>query len=220
MALLPHACFLAVALLTTLIYITILRWMGSVSEYQNYTAMQLGMAIGYGLVLAGWLGAEAGFLIMRHQPKYESIDVTSEDEETASMSPIKSADEPRELPNEVLLGFISPRQLPALRAAGEFVVIMGYVYLCDRTTLFSKGPKEYNKLRFWGLNAAIAVAALATMKATSPAGEEAKPLQREQTEEWKGWMQLMFILYHYFAEAEIYNAIRLKGVLDRCFFAF
>ena len=28
-----------------------------------------------------------------------------------------------------------------------------------------------------------------------------KPLQRDQTEEWKGWMQLMFILYHYFAEA-------------------
>ena len=24
-----------------------------------------------------------------------------------------------------------------------------------------------------------------------------------------GWMQIMFVLYHYFAEAEIYNAIRM-----------
>ena len=39
--------------------------------------------------------------------------------------------------------------------------------------------------------------------------EHVKPLQRDQTEEWKGWMQIMFVLYHYFAEAKIYNAIRM-----------
>merc|ERR1719352_749996 len=43
----------------------------------------------------------------------------------------------------------------------------------------------------------------------SGAVAEAKPLQRDQTEEWKGWMQIMFVLYHYFNEAEIYNAIRI-----------
>ncbi|KAH8053867.1 N-acetylneuraminate 7-O(or 9-O)-acetyltransferase [Aureococcus anophagefferens] len=31
----------------------------------------------------------------------------------------------------------------------------------------------------------------------------------EQTEEWKGWMQLMFLLYHYFAQGQLYNAIRI-----------
>merc|ERR1712048_1312961 len=30
-----------------------------------------------------------------------------------------------------------------------------------------------------------------------------------QTDEWKGWMQLMFLLYHYFEEKEVYNAIRV-----------
>ena len=36
-----------------------------------------------------------------------------------------------------------------------------------------------------------------------------KILNREQTEEWKGWMQVMFVWYHYFKAAETYNAIRV-----------
>ena len=31
--------------------------------------------------------------------------------------------------------------------------------------------------------------------------------QRDQTEEWKGWMQLMFLLYHYFDAKELYNGV-------------
>jgi hypothetical protein len=34
-------------------------------------------------------------------------------------------------------------------------------------------------------------------------------LNRHQTEEWKGWMQVLFLMYHYFAAAEYYNAIRV-----------
>ena len=45
----------------------------------------------------------------------------------------------------------------------------------------------------------ILLCALCTLRSSGPG--EMKPLQRDQTEEWKGWMQLMFILYHYFAEA-------------------
>ena len=37
---------------------------------------------------------------------------------------------------------------------------------------------------------------------------EKKPCNRQQTEEWKGWMQIMFLLYHYYAAVETYNAIR------------
>ena len=32
---------------------------------------------------------------------------------------------------------------------------------------------------------------------------------RDQTEEWKGWMQVMFVWYHYFAAKEWYNWIRI-----------
>ena len=34
-------------------------------------------------------------------------------------------------------------------------------------------------------------------------------LNRDQTEEWKGWMQILFLLYHYFEAKELYNAIRI-----------
>lgn len=34
-------------------------------------------------------------------------------------------------------------------------------------------------------------------------------LNRDQTEEWKGWMQILFLLYHYFEAREMYNAIRI-----------
>lgn len=34
-------------------------------------------------------------------------------------------------------------------------------------------------------------------------------LNRYQTEEWKGWMQFMFLLYHYMYAVEIYNSIRV-----------
>nr|POF19455.1 isoform 2 of protein reduced wall acetylation 4 [Quercus suber] len=40
-------------------------------------------------------------------------------------------------------------------------------------------------------------------------GKSLPYLNRHQTEEWKGWMQVLFLLYHYFAATEIYNAIRV-----------
>ena len=40
-------------------------------------------------------------------------------------------------------------------------------------------------------------------------GRADKLLNREQTEEWKGWMQVMFVWYHYYRAAETYNLIRL-----------
>ena len=40
-------------------------------------------------------------------------------------------------------------------------------------------------------------------------GKSATLLNRDQTEEWKGWMQVMFLLYHYFEARELYNAIRV-----------
>ncbi len=34
-------------------------------------------------------------------------------------------------------------------------------------------------------------------------------LNRDQTEEWKGWMQFVFLLYHYYHAEEVYNSIRV-----------
>ncbi|MBA0786082.1 hypothetical protein Gotri_026763 [Gossypium trilobum] len=40
-------------------------------------------------------------------------------------------------------------------------------------------------------------------------GKSILHLNRHQTEEWKGWMQVLFLMYHYFAAKEIYNAIQV-----------
>lgn len=43
--------------------------------------------------------------------------------------------------------------------------------------------------------------------------EQVKPcndvLNRDQTEEWKGWMQFIFLLYHYYNAEEMYSSIRV-----------
>lgn len=43
---------------------------------------------------------------------------------------------------------------------------------------------------------------------------ENEVLNRHQTEEWKGWMQFIFLLYHYMHATEVYNVIR---VLITCY---
>jgi hypothetical protein len=40
-------------------------------------------------------------------------------------------------------------------------------------------------------------------------GKSTDILNRDQTEEWKGWMQFMFLMYHYYHAEEVYNAIRI-----------
>eukprot|EP00672_Neobodo_designis_P015591 CAMPEP_0174828128 /NCGR_PEP_ID=MMETSP1114-20130205/1152_1 /TAXON_ID=312471 /ORGANISM="Neobodo designis, Strain CCAP 1951/1" /LENGTH=656 /DNA_ID=CAMNT_0016061837 /DNA_START=95 /DNA_END=2065 /DNA_ORIENTATION=+ len=61
--------------------------------------------------------------------------------------------------------------------------------------------------------AAVAVPETAPLAAQSNSSDDGnfhvKWLQRDQTEEWKGWMQVMFLWYHYFEAKDIYNAIRL-----------
>jgi hypothetical protein len=99
--------------------------------------------------------------------------------------------------------------------------------------MLSRTGKKYDRDQFWFLWALLTIAAFATYKKAKPpkpthpeklAAIEADSqtalanhdsdfhvahLQRDQTEEWKGWMQIMFLWYHYFNAKEIYNAIRL-----------
>ena len=46
-------------------------------------------------------------------------------------------------------------------------------------------------------------------RAVAPVNDMTDVLNRDQTEEWKGWMQFMFLNYHYFHAEETYNAIRI-----------
>uniref|UniRef100_A0A2N9IMZ4 Cas1p 10 TM acyl transferase domain-containing protein n=1 Tax=Fagus sylvatica TaxID=28930 RepID=A0A2N9IMZ4_FAGSY len=119
-----------------------------------------------------------------------------------------------------------------LRAISEFGLLMAYFYLCDRTDFFGSSSKSYNRDLFIFLYfLLIIVSAITSFKIhndKSPiSGKSILYLNRHQTEEWKGWMQgksfdhatlllvglstyaVLFLMYHYFAAAEIYNAIRM-----------
>ncbi|CAM8921604.1 unnamed protein product [Rhodiola kirilowii] len=101
-----------------------------------------------------------------------------------------------------------------LRQMSEFGIILFYFYICDRTDLIPESTKNYNRDLFLFLySLLIIVAAMTSLKKHTDkstfSGKAILYLNRHQTEEWKGWMQVLFLLYHYFAATEIYNAIRM-----------
>ncbi|KAL7104769.1 hypothetical protein ACP275_07G003300 [Erythranthe tilingii] len=101
-----------------------------------------------------------------------------------------------------------------LRAMSEFGALLIYFYICDRTNLLGEAKKSYNRDLFLFLYfLLIIVSAKTSFKIhndKSPlSGKSIMYLNRHQTEEWKGWMQVLFLMYHYFAATEFYNAIRV-----------
>eukprot|EP00555_Chaetoceros_dichaeta_P002739 CAMPEP_0198250178 /NCGR_PEP_ID=MMETSP1447-20131203/1468_1 /TAXON_ID=420782 /ORGANISM="Chaetoceros dichaeta, Strain CCMP1751" /LENGTH=382 /DNA_ID=CAMNT_0043934979 /DNA_START=8 /DNA_END=1156 /DNA_ORIENTATION=- len=64
---------------------------------------------------------------------------------------------------------------------------------------------------FYGMHAILLIAAICTWKHTPPRDPKSNRvtfLSRGQTEEWKGWMQFTFIMYHYYRAWSSYNWIR------------
>jgi hypothetical protein len=59
------------------------------------------------------------------------------------------------------------------------------------------------------MNGSASSVAPVPVPAVAPANEKTEVLNRDQTEEWKGWMQFMFLLYHYYHAEEVYNSIRV-----------
>ncbi|EEH50896.1 uncharacterized protein MICPUCDRAFT_23866 [Micromonas pusilla CCMP1545] len=93
-----------------------------------------------------------------------------------------------------------------LRAWAEFGLVLGMFYLADRTGGISDSGKSYDRDLFLTLFLTFAAYGWRTSLGKT---ETYVPLNRKQTEEWKGWMQVLFLLYHYFKASEVYNAIRI-----------
>ncbi|MEE6466558.1 hypothetical protein FKM82_006991 [Ascaphus truei] len=71
-------------------------------------------------------------------------------------------------------------------------LIMAYFYFCDRANLFMKENKFYTHSSFFIPLIYILVLGVFYIENT----RETKFLNREQTDEWKGWMQLVILIYH------------------------
>ncbi|XP_038827583.1 N-acetylneuraminate 9-O-acetyltransferase-like isoform X3 [Salvelinus namaycush] len=71
-------------------------------------------------------------------------------------------------------------------------LIMAYFYLCDRADIFMKEQKFYTHTTFFIPLIYMFVLGIFY----SENSKETKLLNREQTDEWKGWMQLVILIYH------------------------
>ncbi|XP_045914100.1 N-acetylneuraminate 9-O-acetyltransferase [Micropterus dolomieu] len=79
-----------------------------------------------------------------------------------------------------------------LQALCRMGIIMGYFYLCDRADVFMKEQKFYTHSTFFIPLIYIFVLGVFYNENS----KETKLLNREQTDEWKGWMQLVILIYH------------------------
>lgn len=71
-------------------------------------------------------------------------------------------------------------------------LIMAYFYLCDRTNFFMKENKYYSEFSFWIPLGYVFVLGLFFTEDS----KFTKVLHRDQTDELKGWMQLVILIYH------------------------
>ena len=84
-------------------------------------------------------------------------------------------------------------------------IIMAITYICEKHWFFEHASKSYSRDLFMFVLIIFFAYAFYTIKPV----HDLTLLSREQTEEWKGWMQFIFLLYHYFHAEEVYNSVRV-----------
>ncbi|KAL0930817.1 cas1 domain-containing protein [Colletotrichum truncatum] len=95
-----------------------------------------------------------------------------------------------------------------LLATASLVAVAVYCLLTDRTHLFIKHDKYFDALNFIIPLIGLGVLAGLSLRARPPALSSSRGLiatsflSREQTDEWKGWMQAFILLYNYHAASE------------------
>mmetsp|Transcript_23392 Transcript_23392/g.32777 ORF Transcript_23392/g.32777 Transcript_23392/m.32777 type:complete len:466 (-) Transcript_23392:262-1659(-) len=94
-------------------------------------------------------------------------------------------------------------------AQAQVIVILAIAYMGNTYPKTYPRNENHDPRMFWIMNACLAVAAACTMKREESRGGRVQLLSRAQTEEWKGWMQWAFIMYHYYRVYYVYNEIRL-----------
>eukprot|EP00924_Labyrinthula_sp_SR-Ha-C_P000485 snap_masked-scaffold_27-processed-gene-0.22-mRNA-1 protein AED:0.25 eAED:0.26 QI:0/0/0/0.8/1/1/5/0/945 len=96
-----------------------------------------------------------------------------------------------------------------LSELSQLCLILLYIWISENRPAFSHGEKWHDLDLFWFLTLGFFIAGLFSLKIEPENSKAIDVLNRNQTEEWKGWMQVMFLLYHYFHVNEVYNSIRI-----------
>ena len=120
-----------------------------------------------------------------------------------------------------IAAFLPPRRV--MNAMGILSTTLCYCYYADRTQLWNKAQKQFEYREFTALYTAAAVVGLLSIRGTKPLQSSEKILSptktveqaflsRDQTDEWKGWMQILILVYHYTGGSRIlpiYEIVRL-----------
>ena len=111
-----------------------------------------------------------------------------------------------------------------IRAITVLALAICYCYYADRTQLFNKAQKQYSSVEFtWLCTATLFLGVLSIRRSvpkpldkeyTQPTRkvQDKSFLSRYQTDEWKGWMQFIILIYHYTGAStilRIYKMVRL-----------
>ncbi|KAI9487058.1 MAG: 10 TM acyl transferase domain found in Cas1p-domain-containing protein [Benjaminiella poitrasii] len=99
-----------------------------------------------------------------------------------------------------------------LDASFIFGLCVIYMYYGDRTQLFGKIHKHFDPTVFAGMMIAVAVMGMVQLEHHKKEGGDEGFLNRHQTDEWKGWMQVIILVYHFCGASGtsgIYNAVRV-----------
>lgn len=91
-------------------------------------------------------------------------------------------------------------------------VVLAVACIGDQWEPSYKRNDNHNMTLFWAFHVVLFIIAAATWTHTpprDPSSNKVQFLSRPQTEEWKGWMQFSFIMYHYYRAWSAYNWIRV-----------
>ena len=91
------------------------------------------------------------------------------------------------------------------RSVALLGVILFYAYNCEHNPINPQGHKGVDFDFFWFVAVMFFLLALLRVEP----GATSEVLNRDQSEEWKGWMQYLFLAYHYFHFTDIYNSVRV-----------
>lgn len=104
-----------------------------------------------------------------------------------------------------------------LSALVVFALTLCYCFYTDRTQIFLKAHKRFQHSQFLAACLAVMAASVLSIKKNKQAAHGQRTtnfdfLCRDQTDEWKGWMQVIVLIYHYTHGSQhlgIYQIIRL-----------
>ena len=116
--------------------------------------------------------------------------------------------------------FSSASSRKVLRPAVIFALVIVYCFYADRTQIWNKYPKWFRSGDFLSLCVACLLIGILSIRRSYPPLTSGKPtrssdqpfLSRDQTDEWKGWMQFIILIYHYTGASNvlwIYQIVRL-----------